>query len=77
MAIGRQPVPGAPEAGALLKRPTWETGIWSWLTTVDHKRLGILYFVTTFGFFLLGSVEAFVIRLQLAQPNQQIVTHDF
>lgn len=77
MAIGRQPVPGAPEAGALLKRPTWETGLWSWLTTVDHKRLGILYFVTTFGFFLLGSVEAFVIRLQLAQPNQQIVTPDF
>ena len=78
MAIGRQPIPhSSPETGALLKRPTWETGLWSWLTTVDHKRLGILYFVTTFGFFLLGSIEAAVIRAQLAAPNQQLVTPDF
>ena len=78
MAIGRQPIPhSAPETRALLKRPTWETGLWSWLTTVDHKRLGILYFVTTFGFFLLGSIEAAVIRAQLAAPNQQLVTPDF
>jgi cytochrome c oxidase subunit 1 len=78
MAIGRQPIPhSAPETRALLKRPTSETGIWSWLTTVDHKRLGILYFVTTFAFFMLGSLEAFVIRLQLARPEQQLVTPDF
>ena len=78
MAIGRQPIPhSAPETRALLKRPTWETGLWSWLTTVDHKRLGILYFVTTFSFFLLGSIEAAVIRAQLAAPNQQLVTPDF
>ena len=66
----------SPENQGLLKRPNAETGIVSWLTTVDHKRLGILYFVTTFGFFLLGSVEAFLIRLQLAAPNQQLIGPD-
>ena len=77
MAISRQPPTTAGDANALLKRPTHEHGIWSWLTTVDHKRLGILYFVSTFIFFLLGSVEAGVIRLQLALPGQQLVTPDF
>lgn len=76
MAIGRQPIPHS-DPGALFKRPTAEHGLWSWLTTVDHKRLGILYFVTTFIFFLLGSIEAGVIRLQLALPGQQLVTPDF
>ena len=72
----QRPAQGAPETRGLLKRPDAETGVVSWLTTVDHKRLGILYFVTTFGFFLLGSVEAFLIRLQLAAPNQQIIGPD-
>ena len=72
----QRPAQSAPETRGLLKRPDAETGVVSWLTTVDHKRLGILYFVTTFGFFLLGSVEAFLIRLQLAAPNQQIIGPD-
>ncbi len=42
----------SPQTRGLLKRPNAETGVVSWLTTVDHKRLGILYFVTTFAFFL-------------------------
>jgi cytochrome c oxidase subunit 1/cytochrome c oxidase subunit I+III len=44
-------------------------GLLSWVATVDHKRIGILYLVTTFGFFLVGGVEALLIRLQLAVPN--------
>ena len=72
MAIGRQPARPVTDTG-LWGRPTAQTGIVSWLTTVDHKRLGILYFVTTFGFFLLGSLEAGLIRLQLARPNQAII----
>src|SRR6202521_464021 len=46
----------------------------SWLTTTDHKRIGILYIVTTFVFFLLGGVEALLIRLQLGVPNNTLVT---
>ena len=35
-----------------------ESGLWSWLTTVDHKRIGTLYLFTALFFFLLGGLEA-------------------
>jgi cytochrome c oxidase subunit I len=44
-----------------------------WLTTTDHKKIGILYLFTTFLFFILGGVEALIMRLQLAQPNSTLV----
>ncbi len=44
-------------------------GIRSWITTVDHKRIGILYGVSAFAFFLVGGIEALLIRLQLARPE--------
>ena len=53
-----------------------ETGIWSWLTTVDHKRIGILYLMSSLFFFLCGGVEALLIRLQLATPNGHIVSEE-
>src|SRR5437588_589769 len=46
----------------------------SWLTTTDHKRIGILYMVTTFVFFCLGGVEALMMRLQLGTPDNTVVT---
>jgi cytochrome c oxidase subunit I len=46
----------------------------SWLTTTDHKRIGILYMVTTFLFFILGGVEALLMRLQLGVPDNNLVT---
>src|SRR5690348_18375886 len=52
---------------------TEPTGLKSWLTTVDHKRIGKLYFWTAFCFFLVGGIEALLIRSQLAQPNGHIV----
>ncbi|MBI1736928.1 MAG: cytochrome c oxidase subunit I [Candidatus Rokubacteria bacterium] len=54
-------------AGALAR-------IWSWVTTVDHKRIGILYGTTGFAFFLIGGVEALIIRLQLARPDADVVS---
>src|SRR5690554_3609954 len=62
---------------ALFVRPTWRTGLWSWLTTVDHKKLGIMYIVSSFAFMALASVEAFIMRLQLMRPGQQLVSPDF
>jgi len=59
--------------GGLLRRPDATTGVWSWLTTVDHKRIGILYGITAFLFFIVGGTEALLIRLQLAQPDQTIL----
>ncbi len=49
-------------------------GFWSWITTVDHKRIGILYGVSAFAFFLIGGLEALVIRLQLWVPDNTLVT---
>src|SRR2546428_4045063 len=51
-----------------------DTGLWSWITTVDHKRIGILYGVTAFAFFLIGGIEALLIRLQLARPDGHVVS---
>ena len=48
--------------------------ILGWITTVDHKRIGILYGVTAFAFFLLGGIEALIIRLQLARPHGTVVS---
>jgi cytochrome c oxidase subunit I len=45
----------------------------AWLTTTDHKRIGILYLFATFLFFILGGVEALIMRLQLAQPSNTLV----
>ncbi len=45
----------------------------SWVTTTDHKRIGILYLFTTFGFFILGGVEALLVRLQLAVPDNNFL----
>ncbi len=58
------PPPATPEI--ILHGPErQETGWLSWLTTTDHKRIGILYLVSTFVFFILGGFEALLIRTQL------------
>jgi cytochrome c oxidase subunit I len=62
------PIPAHP---APAPRPS---GIWSWVTTVDHKRIGILYLFTTFFFFAAGGLMALVIRLQLEHANNQVVS---
>jgi cytochrome c oxidase subunit 1/cytochrome c oxidase subunit I+III len=56
--------------------PIEETRGISWVSTVDHKRIGILYLVTTFVFFLIGGVEALVMRLQLAVPRNHLLSPD-
>jgi cytochrome c oxidase subunit 1 len=50
-------------------RPTFWGYLWSWLTTVDHKRIGIMYGVTTLAYLLIGGLEALLIRLQLSRPE--------
>src|SRR5229473_2133404 len=49
-------------------------GLRAWLTTTDHKRIGMLYFYTALSFFLIGGIEALVIRAQLARPNGHLVS---
>jgi cytochrome c oxidase subunit 1 len=58
----------------VLWRPKAKTGLMSWLTTVDHKRIGFLYGFFALIFFLVGGIEALLIRLQLAVPNNHVLT---
>ena len=46
----------------------------SWLSTVDHKRIGILYMASAFFFLIIGGIEALLIRLQLAGPENHLLT---
>ncbi|HEX7049516.1 MAG TPA: cytochrome c oxidase subunit I [Longimicrobiales bacterium] len=48
----------------------------SWLTTVDHKRIGIMYGATALFFFLTGGLEALLIRTQLARPENDFLSAD-
>lgn len=43
----------------------WEKGIWSWLSTIDHKRIALMYFYTILGFFVLGGFFAIMLRTEL------------
>jgi cytochrome c oxidase subunit 1 len=72
MAAITEPLPGAltrPEVSA--------SGVWSWLTTVDHKRIGLMYIFFAMLFFLVGGTEAFLMRLQLAVPDNHLLSEQF
>ena len=63
------------ETPTLSYRSDWRRGrVTSWLTTVDHKRIGILYICTALVFFAAGGLLALLIRSQLATPDESIVT---
>ena len=49
------------------------TGLLRWLTSTDHKTIGLSYMVTAFGFFLIGGLMAMAIRAQLARPESTLV----
>ncbi|MGB8646620.1 MAG: cytochrome c oxidase subunit I [Anaerolineae bacterium] len=61
---------------AALRRTATTNGWLSWVLTVDHKRIGILYLVTALVFFLVGGIEALLIRLQLGTPNNTLLNPD-
>jgi len=56
------------------RRRLSETYIGEWLMTTDHKKLGIMYMITAFFFFLVGGVDALLIRTQLAEPNGKVLS---
>jgi cytochrome c oxidase subunit I len=67
-------VPGAERAGRLERIWAERPGLLGWLTTTDHKRIGILYFVTSLAFFGAGGVEALVMRTQLADAGESLIS---
>jgi cytochrome c oxidase subunit 1 len=54
----------------------YETGVLRWLTMTNHKDIGILYLTTAFVFFGVGGVEALLMRLQLGEPNNTLLSPD-
>src|SRR5207237_3722217 len=52
------------------------SGILSWISTVDHKRIGVMYGLTALFFFLIGGIEALLIRIQLARPDNGFLDTD-
>jgi cytochrome c oxidase subunit 1 len=72
-AIGETTLGTNPEIvirGELLPEPA---GWLRWLTTTDHKRIGVMYIVTAFMFFLIGGSEALLMRSQLAVPENTLI----
>ena len=82
MALIEARTPLALEAGeqkvkpfGVFARPTTsQTGWKSWFTTVDHKKIGIMYGLGSMFFFFIGGAEALLIRMQLARPNQKLLS---
>jgi cytochrome c oxidase subunit 1 len=76
MATHAHAMPGATGHEHAAAHVEHDYGLRSWLLTVDHKRIGVLYGVAAFMFFLLGGIEALLIRYQLAVPNNTAVDPD-
>ena len=51
-----------------------QSKVWEWLTTVDHKKIGTMYVITGFTFFLISGVTALAIRTQLAVPRGEVLS---
>ena len=59
-----------------LKRPTWTAVLHEWVVSVDHKRIGIMYFLIAVVFLVIGGAEAMVMRWQLLWPESKAVPPD-
>jgi cytochrome c oxidase subunit I len=60
----------------VFRRPTTKTGWRAWLTTVDHKKVGIMYGAASLFFLVVTGISALLIRLQLATPNGTVLSAD-
>jgi len=77
MSISEQALRPVPQVIAHEIVQPRETKRWvDWVTTTDHKKIGIMYLVLTFVFFMLGGVEALMMRLQLSVPNNTLLTSE-
>src|SRR6478736_6001296 len=54
--------------------PAYRSALYEWLTTTDHKKIGIMYLVNSLVFFFIAGLMALAVRLELAQPGLQFVT---
>jgi cytochrome c oxidase subunit I len=77
VTILRAPGPGAVLQGREpVRRREPGNVVVRWLTSTDHKVIGYLYLITSFGFFLIGGWMALIMRAELARPGNQLVTNE-
>jgi cytochrome c oxidase subunit I len=76
MAVAAPATPAAPPVAAEPVAPERRWYGWEWLTTVDHKQIGILYVVAGFIFFVIGGFEALLLRTQLIRPLNNFLHPD-
>lgn len=67
-------VPLVPELDEALPAPRESEGLLSWVASVDHKQIGIMYLIATGIFFCIGGLEALLMRIQLATPNNHFLS---
>src|SRR5262249_20427998 len=66
---------GLPSVGeARAERRPFVTTLHEWVTTVDHKKIGVLYILYALGFLVVGGIEALIIRIQLMYPHNDFVS---
>ncbi len=65
-------------AQAAIPRSAYKrSGLMEWLTTVDHKKIGVMYMIAAFVFFVLGGLLALLMRVELANPGKAVISADF
>ena len=58
----------------IFPRPSAHSGLWYWLGTVDHKKIGTMYGIVSFFWFIMGGIEALLIRVQLSHAEASIIS---
>src|SRR5690242_13871 len=65
------------ELGRKLSATSWPTALHDWVTTVDHKKIGIMYILFAVVFLVIGGTEAMIMRWQLWRPRNDLIGPDF
>jgi cytochrome c oxidase subunit I len=68
---------GATDVLGVFARPAVRSGWKAWVTGVDHKKVGVMYGASALFFFVVGGIEALIIRSQLAVPDGKLISADF
>ncbi len=76
LALPAGDIPDVGDPLGVFSRPREVSGLKNWLTTVDHKKIGIMYGAAAMFFLLIGGLAALLIRIQLATPNSSFLSAD-
>jgi cytochrome c oxidase subunit 1/cytochrome c oxidase subunit I+III len=67
-------IPLVPEITEPLPSIRSNEGLLAWISSIDHKQIGIMYLIATLFFFLIGGIEALIMRIQLARPENDFIS---